>query len=62
MKISVPEYFTKFKCRADKCLDNCCVGWEIDIDQDTLQKYKNLDSLLETRFYLVIFPSLLTYL
>lgn len=43
MKISVPEYFTKFKCRADKCRDNCCIGWEIDVDECTLARYKALD-------------------
>ena len=42
MKISVPEYFTKFKCRADKCLDNCCVGWEIDVDEGSYKRYKAL--------------------
>ena len=43
MKISVPEYYDKFKCKADKCRDNCCIGWEIDIDECTLAKYKSLD-------------------
>ena len=43
MKISVPEYFAKFKCRADKCRDNCCIGWEIDVDECTLARYKALD-------------------
>lgn len=42
MKISVPEYYTRFRCIAEKCKDNCCVGWEIDVDEDTLEKYKRL--------------------
>lgn len=42
MKISVPEYYTRFKCIADKCKDNCCIGWEIDVDDATLQRYKCL--------------------
>ena len=44
MKIRVPEYFTRFKCIADKCLDSCCIGWEIDVDGDTMAKYAALDT------------------
>lgn len=43
MKLYAPSYYKKFKCIADKCEHSCCIGWEIDIDRDTLQKYNNLD-------------------
>jgi lysine-N-methylase len=46
MKIRVPEYFVDFKCIADKCLDSCCIGWEIDIDERTRAKYDALDTTL----------------
>ena len=46
MKIRVPEYFVDFKCIANKCLDSCCIGWEIDIDEITRAKYKALDTKL----------------
>ena len=42
MKIVVPEYYDEFKCLADKCSDNCCIGWEIDIDSDTVERYESL--------------------
>lgn len=42
MNVLVPNYYHKFKCIADKCRHNCCIGWEIDIDDDTLDYYKNL--------------------
>ncbi len=42
MKIQVPSYYDKFKCIADKCVDNCCIGWEIDVDEATLEKYEDL--------------------
>ena len=42
MKIRVPDYFLKFKCIADQCQDSCCIGWEIDIDGKTLDKYASL--------------------
>lgn len=39
MKLVVPEYFKKFHCIADKCKDSCCIGWEIDIDDETANNY-----------------------
>ncbi len=44
MKLYAPTYYKKFRCIADKCEHSCCIGWEIDIDEDTLQKYKQLQS------------------
>lgn len=37
-----PRYFKNFICTADKCTHSCCIGWEIDIDEDTLAYYKSL--------------------
>ena len=34
-----PAYFESFRCSASRCSDNCCIGWEIDIDSDTLSYY-----------------------
>ncbi len=42
--------FEGFKCKADKCRDSCCIGWEIDIDQATLEKYRNYKGKLKERF------------
>ena len=42
MKLYAPEYYKNFKCIADKCEHSCCIGWEIDIDADTLEKYQGL--------------------
>ena len=35
-----PDYYKNFKCIAGECKHNCCIGWEIDIDDDTLKKYR----------------------
>ncbi|MBO5879635.1 MAG: flagellin lysine-N-methylase [Clostridia bacterium] len=43
MKLYAPKYYGDFKCIADKCEHNCCTGWEIDIDDQTLKKYKRLN-------------------
>ncbi len=40
-----PSFFNIFKCIAGECTDNCCIGWEIDIDDETLCKYNSLNTL-----------------
>ena len=42
MTLTAPEYYGRFKCIADKCTHSCCIGWEIDIDSDTMDKYTAL--------------------
>ena len=42
MKLYAPEYYKNFVCIADKCKHSCCIGWEIDIDEYTLNKYNSL--------------------
>lgn len=42
MKLYAPTYYKNFKCIADACEHSCCIGWEIDIDENTFQKYKQL--------------------
>ncbi len=34
-----PCYYDDFVCKADRCTDNCCIGWEICIDSETAEKY-----------------------
>ena len=43
MRLFAPAYYQKFKCIADRCTHSCCVGWEIDIDEETYQRYQQLD-------------------
>ena len=42
MKIFYPTYYKKFKCIADKCKHSCCIGWEISVDDATLDSYNQL--------------------
>ena len=37
-----PDYFNEFKCVADKCKDTCCAGWQIVIDKESIEKYKDI--------------------
>ena len=49
MKTFAPQYYTRFKCRADKCEHTCCAGWEIDVDGITLNKYRKVDGEMGER-------------
>ena len=40
MRYIKPYYFDEFQCAADKCPDTCCAGWQIMIDEDSLEKYQ----------------------
>ena len=42
MKLFAPSYYKDFTCIADRCKHSCCVGWEIDIDPDTLAHYETM--------------------
>ena len=42
MKLYAPKYYKDFVCIADRCRHSCCIGWEIDVDSDTLEKYAAL--------------------
>ena len=38
-----PHFFDTFRCKAGDCTDSCCIGWEIDIDSDSLEKYNRVN-------------------
>ena len=40
MLFRVPKGYSTFRCLGSLCQDNCCIGWEIDIDPVTLDKYR----------------------
>lgn len=42
MKLFAPTYYQDFACIADRCRHSCCIGWEIDVDADTIQVYDAL--------------------
>ncbi len=42
MIMKMPLYYKDFRCIADKCQDNCCIGWEIDIDASAAGYYKTV--------------------
>ncbi len=49
MKVFAPNYYKDFHCIADKCRHSCCIGWEIDIDPETMSKYNSVCGEFGTR-------------
>ena len=49
MSVYAPHYYKEFKCIADKCKHNCCIGWEIDIDKATHDYYNTVGGKLGER-------------
>lgn len=44
MRVMVPDYYKEFACIAGACRHSCCIGWEIDIDADSLSRFDALDT------------------
>ncbi len=42
MKLIAPDYYSEFRCIAGACRHSCCIGWEIDIDEETLCYYNSI--------------------
>lgn len=40
MRYVKPYYYDEFRCVADQCPDTCCAGWQIVIDEKTLERYE----------------------
>ena len=47
--MTYPKFYKDFKCIADRCSHNCCIGWDIDIDPNTYKKYCSLKTPLGDR-------------
>lgn len=39
MRYVKPDYFDEFRCAAGNCPDTCCAGWQIMIDDSSLERY-----------------------
>ena len=42
MKVLKPFYYDDFNCIANKCIDSCCIGWNVYIDKNIYKKYKKV--------------------
>ena len=49
MRYIKPHYYDAFKCIADQCPETCCAGWQIVIDEDSLEKYSRIENSFGNR-------------
>lgn len=49
MRFLKPHYYDRFQCAADQCPDTCCAGWQIAIDDDSLEKYGEIQGAFGSR-------------
>ena len=42
MRVVYPSVFTGFSCLAGDCPLTCCIGWSVDIDAESLERYQSL--------------------
>lgn len=43
MKVRVPHYYDSFSCTGSACLDTCCVGWMIEIDDESYGRFMKME-------------------
>lgn len=51
MILRVPDYYGDFACTAGWCKDSCCIGWEINIDEETAEYYESVPGELGERLH-----------
>lgn len=39
MKTFAPDYLPEFRCIAGACRHTCCIGWEIEVDDESLVRF-----------------------
>lgn len=49
MRIIRPKFWDAFQCIGGACTDNCCIGWEICIDDETLEYYQEVHGAMGAR-------------
>ena len=43
MILRKPDFYDQFRCISSHCTDTCCIGWEIDVDETSLERYHRVD-------------------
>lgn len=49
MRYLKPDFYDEFSCLAGACPKTCCAGWQIVIDEDSLDKYEALEGAFGNR-------------
>lgn len=49
MRYTKPHYYDTFQCLAGACPDTCCAGWQIYIDEESLERYEQVKGTFGNR-------------
>ncbi len=49
MRYIKPDYYDTFRCIADRCPATCCAGWQIVIDENSLDRYERVKGAFGSR-------------
>ena len=49
MKLTAPDYYPAFRCIAGACRHSCCIGWEIDVDEASMERFAHVQGDLGRR-------------
>ena len=55
-KFLTPDYTSDFQCIAGKCRHSCCIGWEIDINDETWDRYQSVPGKIGEKLSAFIAP------
>ncbi len=42
MRVYAPPFYNYFSCKTGECKHSCCIGWEIEIDSATAERYRGM--------------------
>lgn len=62
MQITKPTFYKEFSCIAGACPDTCCAGWQIMIDEKSLQKYRRFKGPFRNRLHKVKMAVICTFM
>ena len=54
MEITKPSYYDSFRCLASRCPDSCCKEWDVDVDDASAARYRDLPGALGERLRSVL--------
>ncbi len=49
MRMVKSAVYDRFSCIADRCPDSCCQEWEVEVDRESVEKYRALEGSLGDR-------------
>jgi len=47
MKTYWPSYYRDFRCKAGSCIHTCCAGWEIGIDEASMERFNKYPDITD---------------